>query len=85
MIIRITESIGWDTEDLANEGARAWIAENVMSQSPEKDRYGRPCKWFMETETAVVTVVREYISPGKWAKKRDVLTVTGKEASDETL
>ena len=83
-MITITDNIRWE-DGAANLEARQWINEHVMSQEGDKDRYGRPYKWMAETPTACVIVVREYVRPGTWAKKRDVITVTGKEVADETV
>ena len=64
-----------------SDEARQWIADNVTAGEAESaDRFGRPVTWRTETETAVVTVEREYINAnrGSWARRRDVVTVTGK-------
>lgn len=63
-----------------SDQAQAWLDEQMQLAEPERDRFGRPVGWRLETATAVVTVEREYINPQRssWARRRDVVTVTAK-------
>lgn len=72
--IRIADGVSW-TPDGTNAEAREWINTHMGDIAPDKDKFGRPCKWVIKTDTATVTVTRLYIRPGTWAKDRDIITV----------
>lgn len=72
--IKIADGIDW-TPEAPNAKVREWITTRMGEITPEKDKFGRPCKWVIRTDTATVTVTRKYIRPGAWAKDRDIITV----------
>lgn len=79
--IQIAEGVVYPSDEF-----QQWLTENVTSQPPaEKDRYGRPVSWVTETDTAVVSVTREYINQnsGSWARKRDITEVKTKSVEAE--
>ena len=82
MSIQITPDIAWSPGE-ANAEARQWIADNVLTAEPQRDKYGRPYLWTATTDTARVTVTREYIRPGAWAKRRDIINVSPVNDNDQ--
>ena len=68
--IKIADGIDW-TPEAPNAKVREWITTRMGEVTPEKDKFGRPCKWVIRTDTATVTVTRKYIRTGAWAKDRD--------------
>jgi hypothetical protein len=86
------ETITYDpTKEEQSESYLNWLYNEFMSKiggeecpATDKDKFGRPVQFVYETGTAKVVVVREYIrEDGSWAKKRDVITIEGKEVDNE--
>ena len=93
MQIELVNGVVFDTESkVQEEGTCAWVRENVLSKlgmsageegmiNPEIDRYKRPYRWHMETETASITISRQYVEENSpsWAMKQDIIEVEPKE------
>lgn len=91
-MIQITEEVLYDpTKEEQSEAYLNWLYNEFMSKIggeecpvTENDKFGRPVEFVYQTDTAKVVVTREYIrDDGSWAKKRDVITIEGKEVANE--
>lgn len=81
------EGVSFDTDlPVQSQETLDWLQDNVLSKlgandqdkefiAPELDEYNRPYKWVFVGEGYTIEIIREYIAPGKWAKKGDTLNV----------
>lgn len=87
MKIKLYEGVYWDTElEEQEQVTRDWINENVILKlgvnpsgksfiTPELDQYKRPIQWRYIGDGYIIEISREYMAPGKWAKRCDNIKV----------